>query len=97
MAQQVIQGLESKVKLTSNIEMFDFFFCLAFVGFNVAFVYPYVHQDLQKIFLAFTVIFSIFLTVKSPINKKRRYFESAFLLLKRDKKVYMHYQGEEDR
>lgn len=92
----VTEQIESPNKVNKHIEVKDFFFVLAYIGVTIAFM-DYVHEALKVIYFMFSLSCSIFLTTKSAFNKRRRNYESIFLLLARDENVYMPiYGGKED-
>lgn len=86
-ANTITDGVESKVRVTANIEIFDFFFVLGAAGLAYM-MRGFVHEKLQIPFFLFTVLLAVFLTARSTFNKKRRNFESLYFLIMKDESVY---------
>ena len=92
----VTEEIESPNMVNKYIDVKDFFFILFYMSF--AFILRgYVHQGLQVVYMIFSACCCIFLTVKSPFNKKRRNYESLFLLFTKDDRVYRPIYGGEKK
>ncbi|NCE98114.1 DUF5592 family protein [Emergencia sp. 1XD21-10] len=92
----VTEEIESPNKVTKNIEVADFFFCVGYMGVCIVFS-TFVHEKLKVLYYIFSAALCIFLTVKSNFNRKRRNYESIFLMLRHDINIYHAlYEGEDD-
>lgn len=89
------QSIESKTKVWGNIEIFDFFFVIAYFGLSYS-LSSLVHDKLRVFFMIFSVLMAIFLTAKSTFNKNRRNYESLYFLLKKDDSTYRPFRLEEE-
>ena len=81
------QEIKSETKVGKKMYLFDFFFVIVYMA--VSFVFGnIVHPDLRFVDFIFSFIVAVFLTSKSYYNRKRRVFESIFILLQKDNTVY---------
>lgn len=83
----VVQDMKAETKVGKFIFLFDFFFLLAYAAISMMLV-KMVHDSLTVPFYVFSGAVALFLTMKSPWNKKRRNWESLLLYLRKDKEVY---------
>lgn len=90
----ITEEIESPNRVFKNVEVMDFFFVLGYM--SVAFALrSLVHPALHIPYLIFSLLFCIFLTCRSAWNRKRRNYESLFLMIKHDTGVYRAIYGEE--
>ena len=86
-AQTITEGVESKIKVTSRFELFDFIFL--FGGIAFAFITKiFVHEHLVPFYYVYCFLMAAFLTARSPFNKRRRNFESLYFLIIKDVAIY---------
>lgn len=88
----VTEQIESPNKVTKHIEVKDFFFVLFYMAISFALM-DFVHQGLRVIYMIFSGFCCLFLTAKSPFNRKRRNYESLILLYTKDDRVYRPIYG----
>lgn len=91
----VTEQIESPNKVNKHIEVADFFFVLVYMGITIALM-DFVHQGLKVFYVIFSLCSSVFLTSKSMLNKRRRNYESLFLMFTRDERVFRPIYGGED-
>lgn len=91
----VTEEIESPNKVTKHIEAADFFFVIIYMGLAFAFL-SLVHEKLKIAYLIFSLFMCTFLTSKSVFNKKRRNYESIFMMMKHDITVYRAVYHSED-
>ena len=84
---RVTEEIKSQTKVFMGLYIFDFFFLIVYRGLTYL-LRNFVHQDLRIAYYIFSTIMAICLTLPSPFNKKRRNYQSIFILLKRDNIVY---------
>ena len=84
---RVTEEIKSQTKVFMGLYIFNFFFLIVYIGLTYL-LRNFVHQDLRIAYYIFSAIMAIFLTLPSPFNKKRRNYQSIFILLKRDNIVY---------
>ena len=88
MQYNIPKEISTEMKFTSKIYLFDFAMLLVALIFATIFSglgYP----SLRVLFYIFVAISTIFLVNKSIINPKKRNFQTVYLALVRDKKVYV--------
>ena len=90
----VTEDIESPGKVSKNIDAFDFIFVLAYIGVSFVLM-SMVHSHLRAIFMIFSGSIAIFLTCRSPFNRRRRNYESIILMLKRDISIYKAFYEKE--
>ena len=78
----ITEEIESPTKATKHIEVRDLFFFLGYLTCALAFR-DLVHDRLQIPYIIFSALIATFLTMKSVFNKKRRNYESIYLLISR--------------
>ena len=78
----ITEEIESPAKATKHIEVRDLFFFLGYLALAVCFR-GLVHDRLQIPYLLFSALMATVLTMKSFFNKKRRNYESIYLLISR--------------
>lgn len=83
----VTEEIESPNKVSKYIMVADFFFVIIYMGIAFSFM-SQVHDRLHIPYLIFSLAFSIFLTCKSGFNRKRRNYESMFLMFRHDLNIY---------
>lgn len=83
----VVKDMKAETKVGKFIFLFDFFFLLGYAAVSMMLV-KMVQESLSVPFYIFSGVVALFLTLKSPWNKKRRNWESLLLYLRRDKEVY---------
>lgn len=83
----VTEEIESPNKVSKYIMVADFFFVLIYMGIAFSLM-SQVHDRLHIPYLIFSLAFSIFLTCKSMFNRKRRNYESLFLMFRHDLNIY---------
>lgn len=83
----VTKEIRSESKVGLGLYGFDFFFLLIY-AIATYMLADLVHPTLKIPFFIFSAIISIFLTLPSPFNKKRRNYQTLFILLKIDTNVY---------
>lgn len=91
----ITENIESPSKVSKHIEAADFFFMVIYIGICVA-IMGMVHEKLKVAYIIFSCVMAIFLTSKSIFNKKRRNYESIYLMLVHDLNVYKPIYGEAD-
>lgn len=83
----VPQELKSETKLWKWVYLSDLFFIIGYVAimnlFNL-----FVPTVLELPYLLFNIIVALSLTISSPMNKKKRIYQSIFYFLITDKFVY---------
>ncbi len=90
----ITEEIESPNRVWKNVDAVDFFFVVGYV--SVAFALrSLVHPALHIPYLVFSLFFAVFLTCRSMWNRKRRNYESFFLMIKHDTSVYRAIYGEE--
>lgn len=89
----VTEEIESPNKVMKNIEVADFFFVVGYMGITIA-LNSLVHEKLVVLYYIFSFLLCLFLTAKSGFNRKRRNYESIFLMLRHDINVYRAVYGE---
>ena len=78
----ITQDIESPAKATKHIEVKDMFFFLGYI--TIAFAFKnLVHDSLEIPYLIFSALMAGFLTMKSYYNKRRRNYESLYILTSR--------------
>ena len=78
----ITEEIESPAKATKHIEVKDMFFFLGYI--TIAFAFKnLVHDSLEIPYLIFSALMAVFLTMKSFYNKRRRNYESLYLLISR--------------
>lgn len=92
----VTEQIESPNKVTKHIEVTDFFFVLFYMAISFALM-DFVHQGLRVVYMIFSAACCLFLTAKSPFNRKRRNYESMILLFSKDETVYRPIYGGEKK
>lgn len=81
------QEIKSETKVGKKMYLFDFFFVIVYMA--VSFVLGnMVHPQLRFVYYIFSFCIAVFLTSKSYYNRKRRVYESIFILLQKDNSVY---------
>lgn len=93
---RVVKELESKPTVTGKLWVTDVFFVIFYMALAFALMGA-VHSMLKPFYLLFSLGMSIFLTARSTVNRRRRSYESLFLLIKRDTAVYHSLCIEEER
>lgn len=79
--------IKSQTKVIWKIYVFDFIFFVIYI--YISFILSsMVHSKLKILYYVFSSLMAIFLTLPSRYNKKRRNYQSIFLLLKHDTNVY---------
>ncbi len=81
------QEIKSETKVMLWMYALDFFFLIAYMILT-SLLANVVHQALQIPFWIFSIIMAVLLTLPSPINKKRRIYQTVIIYLKRDRCVY---------
>lgn len=90
----ITEEIESPSRVFKNVEVIDFFFVVGYMC--VAFALRHlVHPTLRIPYMIFSLLFCIFLTCRSLWNRKRRNYETLFLMLKHNTGVYRAVYGEE--
>ncbi len=83
----VAEDIKSETKVGKSIYIFDMFFIIIY--FAVSLVLANMVNPVLKIpFYIYSVVCAVFLTGKSPTNKKRRNYESMIMFLRKDRDVY---------
>jgi len=83
----ITESLDTPAKINKYIEAADFMFTVLYMG--TVFIFTgFVHPDLKILYYIFSLAMCIFLTSKSTFNKKRRNYESIFLMIMQDLEVY---------
>lgn len=90
----ITEEIESPARVFKHVEAVDFFFAVAYMCVAFA-LRSMVHPTLRIPYLVFSLFFSIFLTSRSLWNRRRRNYESLFLMLKHNTGVYRAIYGEE--
>ena len=91
----VTEEIESPNKVSKHIEAVDFFFVIIYMGLAFAFM-SLVHEKLHIPYMIFSFLMCTFLTSKSVFNKKRRNYESMFMMLRHDITVYRAIYNKEE-
>lgn len=81
------QEIKSETKVMLWMYALDFFFLIAY-GIITSILANVVHQMLQIPFWIFSIAMGVLLTLPSPINKKRRMYQTVIIYLKRNRNVY---------
>lgn len=83
----IMKELKSPVKVTKKLYLKDLFFLMGFMAVIMAFKIL-IDSRLQLAYFAFSFLMALILTAPSPYNPRRRNYQSIFIMLKRDKKIY---------
>lgn len=83
----VTNELKAEPKVAGKVFISTFYFLL-FYGVVFYNMRIFVHGSLMVPYAIFTVVTGIFLTTPSLFNRKRKMYQSIFLLLKRSRVVY---------
>ncbi|MGF6376707.1 hypothetical protein M2140_001785 [Clostridiales Family XIII bacterium PM5-7] len=91
----VTEDIDSPNKVTKNVDVFDFFFVIVYMGVSFAMM-SLVNSKFKIVFMIFSLFIAVFLTSRSYFNKRRRNYESIILMLGRDDRVYRPFQQKEE-
>ncbi len=81
------QEIKSETKVTKNIYLFDFFFLVVWCGGTALFANA-VTSSFLVMYWIFSVLMGLILISGSKTNKKRRFYQSIFIYLKKDRGIY---------
>ncbi len=91
----ITEEIESPTRLSKHVEAADFFFVFFYMAVTLA-MGSLVHEYLRFLYYLFSFAVSIFLTSKSRYNVKRRNYESLYLMLRSDDRVYRAIYNEKE-
>lgn len=82
-----MKELKSPVKVTKKFYLKDLYFVMGYMGVCMA-LNILIDERLTILYFAFSFLMCIILTAPSPYNPRRRNYQSIFIMLKRDKRIY---------
>lgn len=90
------ESVESKTKVIFDYDAYDLFFIVIYAAISFG-LRSEVHDSLRGAFMIFSIVIAIFLSSKSSLNKKRKNYESLYLLITRDTATYRPFFAKENR
>ena len=81
------QEIKSETKVGFGLYAFDFFFLIFYAMFTYI-LGNIVHDAIRIPYYIFSCIMGLTLTIPSPLNKKRRNYQSIIIMLRKDINVY---------
>lgn len=90
------ESVESKTKVIFDYDAYDLFFIVIYAAISFG-LRSEVHDSLRGAFMIFSIVIAIFLSSKSSLNKKRKNYESLYLLITRDTASYRPFFAKENR
>ncbi|WP_431818872.1 DUF5592 family protein [Bacillus pumilus] len=87
MRYRIPNEINSELKLTSALFLFDLFFLIGVLGFT-SLCSNFVHAKLSIPFYVFMLIVGVISIIRTPLNPKKRMYEALFLALIRDRNIY---------
>lgn len=81
------QEIKSETKVTRNIYLFDFFFLIVYGGATAMFANA-VTSSFLVVYWIFSMLMGLMLISGSKTNKKRRFYQSVVIYLRKDKGIY---------
>ena len=90
------ESVESKTKVIFDYDAYDLFFIVIYAAISFG-LRSEVHDSLRGAFMIFSIVIAIFLSSKSSLNKKRKNYESLYLLITRDTANYRPFFAKENR
>lgn len=79
--------IKSETRVAKNIYLFDFFFLIVYGGITALFANA-VTASFLVMYWIFSILMGLLLISGSKANKKRRFYQSIIIYLKKDRYVY---------
>lgn len=83
----VPQEIKSETRVTKNIYLFDFFFLIVYGGITALFASAVTASFLFPYWI-FSILMGLMLISGSKSNKKRRFYQSIVIYLRKDRGIY---------
>lgn len=80
---KLAKEVNSKTKVFKFVSVTDFFIIITYLAI-IAILKGYVSDVLSVPYWIFSVVMAIIMTCPSPTNKKRKIWQSLFLMIKKD-------------